>query len=47
MKRKKGLARGIRKYIRRQKLIIRRMAKDKDEEKRLTKELLNKFYGPQ
>ena len=47
MKTKKRLAQGVRKYIRRQKMIIKRMAKDKDEEKRLVNELLNRFYGPQ
>ena len=45
MKTKKRLAQGVRKYIRRQKMIIKRMAKDKDEEKRLVNELLNKFYS--
>ena len=47
MKTKKRLAQGVRKYIRRQKMIIKRMAKNKDEEERLVKELLNRFYGPQ
>ena len=47
MGKKKRLAQGIRKYIRRQKMIIKRMAKDKDEESHLVKELLNRFYGPQ
>jgi len=46
MKIKRRLARGVRKYIRRQKMIIKRMAKDKNEEQRLIKELLNRFYGP-
>lgn len=46
MKRKRQLAQGVRKYIRRQKMIIKRMVKDKDEERRLVKELLNRFYGP-
>ncbi len=41
---KKRLAQGIRKYIRRQKMVIKRMAKDKDEERRLVKELLDRFY---
>jgi hypothetical protein len=42
---KKRPAKGIRKYIRRQKMIIKRMAKDKEEEDRLIKELLKRFYG--
>ena len=44
MKQKK-LSKGLRKYIRRQKMIIKEMAKDKDEERRLIKELLSRFYG--
>jgi len=40
----KKLSRGIRKYIRRQKTIIRRLAKDKTEEDRLIRELLDRFY---
>lgn len=40
------LAKGIRKYIRRQKMIIKRLAKDKDEERRLIRELLDRFYKP-
>jgi len=38
------LAKGFRKYIRRQKAIIRKLAKDKEEGKRLIKELLDRFY---
>lgn len=45
MKRKKGLAQGIRRYIRRQKMIIKRLAKDKAEEQRLIEELLGRFHG--
>lgn len=41
---KKKLSQGIRKYIRRQKMIIRKLAKDKTEEEQLTKELLDRFY---
>ena len=44
---KKRLAQGIRKYIRRQKLVIKKMAQDKNEEQRLVKELLNRFYYSQ
>ena len=38
------LSQGIRKYIRRQKLIIKRLAKDKEEEDRLVRELLDRVY---
>jgi len=41
---KKQIGQGLRKYIRRQKLIIKRMAKDKAEYDRLTAELLKRFY---
>lgn len=44
MEKKKGLASGIRKYIRRQKMIIRRMARDKSEEENLIRELMGRFY---
>lgn len=44
-KKKKRLSNGIRKYIRRQKMIIRSLAKDKTEEDRLIRELLDRFYG--
>jgi len=40
----KKLSDGLRKYIRRQKMIIKRMAKNKEEEELLLKELLNRFY---
>jgi hypothetical protein len=42
---KKKLAKGIRKYIRRQKMMIKRTAKDQEEERLLTRELLARFYG--
>jgi len=41
---KRRLSCGLRRYIRRQKLIIKRTAKDKTEEKQLVKALLEKFY---
>lgn len=44
MKKKKRLSQGIRKYIRHQKMIIKRMAADKAEENRLIRELLDRFY---
>ncbi len=44
MKERKRLAKGIRKYIRREKTLIRKNSKDPEEEKRLTKELLSRFY---
>ncbi|HUW23562.1 MAG TPA: hypothetical protein VMW39_05995 [bacterium] len=44
MKNKEKLSKGIRKYIRRQKMIIRRLARDKAEENRLIRELLDRFY---
>lgn len=40
----KRLACGMRKYIRRQKMIIRRMQKEKPEKDRLIKALLSRFY---
>ncbi|UCH12127.1 MAG: hypothetical protein JSW18_04740 [Candidatus Omnitrophota bacterium] len=40
----KKLSRGVKRYIRRQKMIIRRLAKDKTEEDRLIRELLGRFY---
>ena len=43
---KKRLSQGLRKYIRRQKMIIRGMANDKEGEKQLIKELLARFYKP-
>lgn len=42
---KEKLANGVRKYIRRQKMAIKEKAKNKEDEKRLVRELLNKFYG--
>ena len=44
MKKKKRLSKGIRKYIRRQKMIIRGLVRDKAEEDRLIRELLDRFY---
>lgn len=41
---KKRLSKGLRTYIRRQKLIIKNLAKDREEEVRLVKELLKRFY---
>jgi hypothetical protein len=41
---KRRLSCGLRKYIRRQKFIIKRTAKDRAEEKQLVKALLEKFY---
>ncbi|MFC1674949.1 hypothetical protein ACFL1K_03590 [Candidatus Omnitrophota bacterium] len=41
---KKRLPQGVRKYIRRQRLIIKGMAKDKAEEVILVKELLDRIY---
>jgi hypothetical protein len=38
---------GTRKYIRRQKMIIKRLAKNKDEEREMVKQLLRPFYGVQ
>ena len=43
---KKRLSQGLRKYIRRQKMIIKRIAKDNEEKKRLIRELLSRFYKP-
>ena len=40
----KRLSQGLRKYIRRQKLIIKGLAKDKEEEDRLVRELLGRVY---
>jgi len=39
------LSQGLRKYIRRQKSIIKKISKTKEEEKRLIRELLNRFYA--
>jgi len=44
MRKKNRLSQGIRKYIRRQKMIIQKLAKDKTEEDRLIRELLDRFY---
>ena len=41
---KKELSNGLRKYIRKQKMIIRKAAHDKEQERRLIKELLARFY---
>jgi len=41
---KQRLAKGIRKYLRRQKMVIKRTAKNKEEEKRMIKDLLARFY---
>lgn len=38
------LSDGLRRYLRRQKLIIKHMAKDTTEYNRLTAELLKRFY---
>ena len=46
MKNKK-LSKGLRKYIRHQKIIIRKTAKDEDQERKLIRELLDKFYKDQ
>ncbi len=45
MEKKKRLAQGIRKYIRRQKAIIRGLTGDKPEQERLIAELLARFYN--
>jgi hypothetical protein len=42
---KKKLAQGVRKYIRRQKMIIKKTAKNQEDERRLTRELLDRFYS--
>jgi len=42
---KNKLSQGLRKYIRRQKLIIKKTAKDEGEERKAVKELLNRFYS--
>ncbi|TRZ53135.1 MAG: hypothetical protein D4S01_01810 [Dehalococcoidia bacterium] len=47
MEKKKRLSKGIRKYIRRQKMIIRGLVRDKAEEDRLIRELLDRFYKDQ
>jgi hypothetical protein len=41
----KRLSRGIRKYIRHQKELIRKEVKNKAEEQKLIKELLERFYN--
>jgi|GEM_PF-1405366 len=43
---KNKLPQGVRKYIRRQKMLIRAKAKTEAEEKQLVSELLNKYYTP-
>jgi hypothetical protein len=43
----KRLSSGLRKYIRRQKLIIKRMANNKEEKHRLMRALLDRFYKKQ
>jgi hypothetical protein len=40
------LPRGLQKHIRRQKLVIKRLAKSPEEESQLVKELLGRFYRP-
>ena len=40
----KRLSKGLRKYIRRQKMIIAKMAKTEEEKRRLVRELLDRFY---
>ena len=40
----KRLSEGTRKYIRRQKMVIKRTAKNNDEKNEKTKELLSRFY---
>lgn len=40
----KRLSEGTRKYIRRQKMLIKRTAKNEDERNAKTKELLSRFY---
>jgi len=39
------VSRGLQKHIRRQKRAIKLLSRDPEEERRLIKELLNKFYG--
>ena len=41
---RKRLSEGTRKYIRRQKMLIKKTAKNKDEESGKIKELLSRFY---
>ncbi|MBN1354155.1 MAG: hypothetical protein JW994_05775 [Candidatus Omnitrophica bacterium] len=41
---KKELSNGLRKYIRRQKAFIRKTSKNKAEEARSIRELLDRFY---
>jgi len=41
---KKRLSKGLRKYIRRQKMMIAKMAKTEEEKRRLLRELLDRFY---
>jgi len=38
------ISRGLRKYVRRQKMIIKCMAKDEEEERRLIRSLLDRVY---
>jgi len=42
---KKILSQGLRKYIRRQKLIIKNTAKNQEEENHLVKALVQRFYN--
>ena len=39
-----NLSHGLKKYVRREKMIIKRLAKDKDDEKRLVRALLDRVY---
>jgi len=43
---KKRLSQGLRKYVRRQKLIIKSSTESNEEKRRLTRELLDKLYRP-
>lgn len=44
---KKKLAKGLRKYIRQQKMLIKKTSKSGEEAKGLIKELLTRYYGQQ
>jgi len=41
---KKRLSKGLRKYIRRQKMLIAKMTKTEEEKRSLVRELLGRFY---
>ena len=41
-----NVSRGLQRHIRRRKMAIKMLSNDPEEEGRLIKELLNKFYGP-